>query len=103
MKRFLRATAQGREYFRAYREESIDILTRYNQKPRSTNEIDYDNTLLLMSEDGSMSLEVQQRDAQVRASLNGVAQVPAAEQMYDYSLMREVYQELRASGWKPTR
>jgi len=103
VKRFLRATARGREYFKAFREESITILTQYNQKPRSTNELDYDDTLDLMTDDGSMPVDVQQRDAQVRAALNGVTQVPPADQMYDYSLVKEVYQELRASGWKPTR
>ena len=25
------------------------------------------------------------------------------EQIYDYSLVRELYGELRASGWRPTR
>src|SRR4051795_704585 len=34
VQRFVRATAKAREYFRAFREESIDILTQYNQKPR---------------------------------------------------------------------
>jgi len=65
--------------------------------------VDYDGTLGLMTDDGSMAAEVQQRDAAVRAGLNGVAQVPRADQMYDYSLIQAAYQELRASGWKPTR
>jgi len=103
VQRFVRATAKAREYFRAFREESIDILTQYNQKPRSTNEVDYDGTLGLMTDDGSMAPEVQQRDAVVRAGLNGLTDVPRAEQMYDYSLIQGAYQELRASGWKPSR
>ena len=67
------------------------------------NEVDYDETIGLMTDDGSMPVEVQQRDATVRAALNGIATVPPADQMYDYSVMREVHRELRASGWKPAR
>ena len=65
--------------------------------------MDYDETIGLMTEDGTMAVEVQQRDAQVRAGLNGVTQTRPAEELYDYRPMKEVYQELRASGWKPTR
>jgi NitT/TauT family transport system substrate-binding protein len=103
VKRFLHATAQGREYFRAFRDESIDILTKYNEKPRSTNEVDYDETIGLMTDDGTMAADVQQRDAQVRAGLNGVPLTRSVDDLYDYRPMKEVYQELRASGWKPTR
>jgi NitT/TauT family transport system substrate-binding protein len=103
VKRFLRATAKGREYFRTYREEAIDILTKYNEKPRSTNDVDYDETIGLMTDDGTMAVEVQQRDAQVRAGLNGVALTRSADELYDYRPMKEVYQELRTSGWKPAR
>jgi hypothetical protein len=29
--------------------------------------------------------------------------VPSVEQIYDYRLVKEIYNELRASGWQPTR
>lgn len=103
VKRFLRATIKGREYYKAFREESLAILNRHNEKPREINEIDYDDTVPIMTEDGTIPVDVQQRDAQVRATLNGVAQVPPVDQLYDYRIANEVYQELRASGWKPTR
>jgi ABC-type nitrate/sulfonate/bicarbonate transport system substrate-binding protein len=102
-KRFLQATIKGREYSKAFRDETIDILTKYNGDPRDANEADYDDVLTSLTEDGSMPVETQEHDAVVRAALNDVEQIPPVEQMYDYSLVKEIYQELRASGWQPTR
>ena len=55
-----------------------------------------------MSPEGAIAPDVQRRDAEVRASLNGVDMVPPVEQMYDFRPVREVYQDLQARGWKPT-
>ncbi len=60
-------------------------------------------TLSNMSGDASMSVEIQRRDAAVRAQVNGLAQYPPPEDLYDYSLVKELYRELQASGWQPTR
>jgi ABC-type nitrate/sulfonate/bicarbonate transport system substrate-binding protein len=102
VKRFLRATAKGREYYKAFREESIDILTKFNDRPREANVVDYDDVLPAMPADASMPVDVQQKDTQFRAEVNGVEPVPV-EQIYEYGPIREVYRELNASGWKPTR
>ncbi len=102
-RRLLRAVARGREYYRAYREESIDILSKYNDRSREANATDYDDVLEAMTEDGTMPPAAQQRDTAFRAEVNGVEQVPPIEQIYDYSVMRDAYADLRASGWRPTR
>jgi NitT/TauT family transport system substrate-binding protein len=102
VRRFLRATIKGREYYKAYRDESIDILTKYNDRPREANAVDYDDVLPAMPADASMPVDLQQRDTLLRAEVNGVAPVPV-EQIYDYAPVREVYGEITASGWRPTR
>jgi ABC-type nitrate/sulfonate/bicarbonate transport system substrate-binding protein len=102
VKGFLRATLRGRDYFRAFRDATIELLGQYNSVPRDANEVDYDDTLPILTEDGTAPLDDARADALLRAQLNGIEQVPPVEQMYDYSLVREAYQELRASGWKPT-
>ena len=56
-----------------------------------------------MTEDGTMPPAAQQRDTAFRAEVNGVEPVPPIEQIYDYSVVREVYRELRAAGWQPAR
>ena len=103
VRRFLRATAKGREYMRAYRDETLAIVQNYNPIRPAGNEIDLDTVLPAMSADGSIAAEVQRRDAEVRATLNGVDVLPPTDQMYDFTLVREVYQELQARGWKPPR
>ena len=102
VKRFLRGTVKGREYYKAFREESLTILDKYNDNTHDANEADYDGVLQVMTEDGSMPPDVQRIDAEVRATLNGLGHIPPVEQMYTYDLIKQVYQELRASGWKPS-
>jgi ABC-type nitrate/sulfonate/bicarbonate transport system substrate-binding protein len=103
VKRFLRATLKGRDYFKTFRDAAVTIVTKYNQLPREANEVDYDDALPTLTEDGTAPLDDARADALLRASLNGIEQVPPIDQMYDYSLVREVYQELRASGWQPSQ
>jgi ABC-type nitrate/sulfonate/bicarbonate transport system substrate-binding protein len=102
-KRFLRATVKGREYYRAFKEETLRIMEQYNDVGRDAVEADYDATLQALTDDGSMPVEVQRADAEVRAQVNEVDEVPPVEQMYDYRLIKEIYRELTASGWKPAR
>jgi ABC-type nitrate/sulfonate/bicarbonate transport system substrate-binding protein len=102
-KRFLRATARGREYYRAFRDESIEILGKYNDRSREANATDYDDVLIAMTDDGTMPVEAQQRDTVLRAEANQVEPVPPVEQIYEYRPMQEVYRELRASGYRPSR
>ena len=50
-----------------------------------------------------MPVDIQRRDTALRAEVNGVDPAPPPEQLYDYRPVQEVYSELRASGWRPTR
>jgi NitT/TauT family transport system substrate-binding protein len=103
--RFLRATIKGREYFKAFKDETLKILMKYNKDPRDANEVDYQDVLTAMTEDGSMPKEVQQRDAQFRAEVIRVPKdrIRPVEEMYDYSLVKEIYRALKAAGWKPQK
>lgn len=105
VKRFLRATARGREYWKAYRDEAIDTLTRWNGLPRQANEADIDDARPTLTDDGTMQPDAARRDAEIRAQLLAMdpAEVPAVDQLYDYSIIQEIYRELQASGWRPTR
>lgn len=104
-KRFLRATVKGREYYRAFKEESIQILIKYTKDSREVNETDYNEYQGAITEDGSMSVDAQKEDAEARALVLGIPpdKIRPLAQMYDYSLIKEVYRELKASGWKPRR
>jgi ABC-type nitrate/sulfonate/bicarbonate transport system substrate-binding protein len=102
-RRFLRAVMRGREYYKAFRDETVQVLMKYSQSSRAANEASYDETLWTMDGDASVPVEVQRRDAAARAQLNDLDEYPPAEQIYDYSLVQEVYRALQASGWQPAR
>jgi NitT/TauT family transport system substrate-binding protein len=102
-RRFLRAVMKARQYYQAFREDTIQVLAKYSGAPRAANEFSYDMSLSHLADEPSMSVEVQRRDAAVRAVANGLAQYPPVEDIYDYSLVKDAYRELEASGWQPTR
>jgi len=102
-KRFLHATIQGREYYKAFKEETLQVMNKYNQRSRAANEADYDDVLSSMTPDGSMSADIQQADTVIRSSLVNVNPPPPVAKLYDYSVVKHVYAELLASGWKPQR
>ena len=101
VQRFLRATIKSREFFRAYKDETLQIVSKYNGAPREVNEPDYDSIIATMTADGVLSDEVQTSDAVVRAGLIGATDVRPAAEMYAYSLARQIYTTLRDTGWQP--
>ena len=102
-KRLMYATLQGREYATAFKDATVRILAGYTKQPIENNVEDYDNTINSMTEDGTMPVETQRQDALVRATILGLpaSLIPPLEQMYDYSLTRQAYAQLKTSGWKP--
>jgi ABC-type nitrate/sulfonate/bicarbonate transport system substrate-binding protein len=101
-KRFLRGTIKGRLYFKLYKDETLDILGRYNGLARAANEIDYDDDIPALTEDGTVSSDIEQADTATRAQLIGV-EPPPVSKIYDYSVLNEVNQELKSSGWQATK
>ncbi|HLH21650.1 MAG TPA: ABC transporter substrate-binding protein [Chloroflexota bacterium] len=100
---FLRATVKGREYAKRYKDETLEILGKYNGLPRDVNEPDYDSTLTTMTEDGTLAPDVQAADARVRAELIGVPADRPTSEMYDYRFVKDAYAELQQRGWQPAR
>lgn len=100
---FLRATVKGREYARRYKNETLEILGKVNNLPREVNEPDYDSAMTTMTEDGTLSPDIQAADARVRAEIIGVASDRPTTEMYDYRYVKEAYAELQQRGWQPVR
>ncbi|HLG69552.1 MAG TPA: ABC transporter substrate-binding protein [Chloroflexota bacterium] len=101
-KRFLRATIKGRIYWKMFKEETIQILGKYNHLSHDANELDYDDDYPALTADGTVSADIQQADTAVRAQIIGV-NPPPTDKIYDYSVLQEVNRELQASGWQPQR
>jgi ABC-type nitrate/sulfonate/bicarbonate transport system substrate-binding protein len=100
---FLRATLKGREYFKQYKDESLDIVGKYNNQPRDLTEPVYRSILPAMTADGTTPAESQATDSKVRAALIGATAVRPIAEVYDYALASRIGRELRQSGWTPTR
>jgi NitT/TauT family transport system substrate-binding protein len=100
---FLRATSKGREYVRLHKEGTLEVLARYNDAPREVNEPDYDVVITAMTADGTLPEEVQRLDAATRAAVIGAPAARPLDEIYDYSVARNVYDQLRSGAWRPER
>ncbi|HUK40704.1 MAG TPA: ABC transporter substrate-binding protein [Candidatus Acidoferrales bacterium] len=101
VERFLRSVIKGREYARRYREQTISILGKYTQRKREFNEIDYDSTLPVLTAEGWVSDEILKEDVAMRAELVGVTPPTDYGKFFDYNIVKKIYRELKATGWKP--
>jgi len=101
VERFLRAVVKGREYARRYKEQTVGIVAKFDPSPREAIALDYDAGLSSMTEEGWVSQEVLKEEVATRAELNKLAQPPDASKLYDYNIVKKIYAELKASGWRP--
>ena len=106
IKRFVRACLKGHYYAAAFREESLDMLVKYNPKnDRQALGLEYDDVIRSRTEDGIVAEELQRYEIDIRAELINVPKDkirPLAE-IFDFSLATEVNRELKAAGWQPQR
>ena len=101
VERFLRAVAKGREFARRYKEPTIAIVAKYNSSAPDALAQDYDAALASMTPEGSVPDEVLKAEVAARAEMTKVAKPPDAATLFDYSLIKQIYAELKR-GWKPT-
>ena len=101
VEKFLRNVIKGREYAKRYREQTISILGKYTQRKREFNEVDYDSTLPVLTPDGSVGDEILKEDLAMRAELVGVPVPSDYNKFFDYSMVKNIYRDLKTAGWKP--
>lgn len=99
---FLRATLKGREYFKQFKDESLDIVGKYNNQPRELTEPVYRSIVPAMTADGTSPEDAQLADATMRAALVGATSVRPVGEIYDYSMTTRIVRELRQT-WQPVR
>jgi ABC-type nitrate/sulfonate/bicarbonate transport system substrate-binding protein len=101
VERFLRGVVKGREYARRYREQTIAFLGKHNGRTADVNRIDYDSTLPTMTAEGAVSEDALKEDVAIRAELLKVTNPPGVNGLFDYSLVKKIYEQLKADGWRP--
>ena len=54
-----------------------------------------------MTAEGSVSDEILREEIATRAELTKMVNPPDKEKLFDYSVVKKVYADLKASGWQP--
>jgi ABC-type nitrate/sulfonate/bicarbonate transport system substrate-binding protein len=103
VERFLRGLAKGREFARRYRDETISLIGKRDPSPIDAIKIDYDVTKASMTEDGSLPDDVLKDEVATRAELTKVANPPHISSVFDYSMTKKNYAQLKTTGWQPVR
>jgi ABC-type nitrate/sulfonate/bicarbonate transport system substrate-binding protein len=103
VERFLRGLARGREFARRYRDESIAFISKHDPSPLEAIKVDYEVTKASMTEDGSLPDEVLRDEVATRAELTKVAKPPSIAAVFDYTITRRNYAQLKTAGWQPAR
>jgi NitT/TauT family transport system substrate-binding protein len=103
VERFLRGLAKGREFARRYRDETIAVISKRDPSPLDAIKVDYDVTKASMTEDGSLPDEILRDEVATRSELTKVAHPPNIASVFDYTITRKNYAQLKATGWQPVR
>lgn len=105
VKRFLRGTYMGLLYMKAFPEGTVKIdEARDPSVPEDTLRRNVEEVIPTMLDSGEASVAAQEGEIAVRRQLLSMpaqgAQPPSA--VFNYTLIRQVRDELKAQGWKPT-
>lgn len=100
---FLRATMKGVRYMKKYKDQTVEIVTKYSKLDPKLVAFDYDEAVTTLTKDGSVPDNVLRPDLEVRASLIDIPtdKIPPLDRIYDYSIVRAANAELDASHWTP--
>lgn len=101
IERFIAGAVRGREYARRFKDRTLGIIAKYDKSPREGIELDYDATLTSMTSEGSVTDDVLRDEIATRAELTKMSNPPDKEKLFDYSIVRKVYAEIKANGWQP--
>jgi NitT/TauT family transport system substrate-binding protein len=101
VERFIAGAVRGREYARRFKDQTLAIIAKYDKSPREGIELDYDATVASMTLEGSVTDDVLRDEIATRAELTKMSNPPDKEKLFDYSIVKKVYAEIKASGWQP--
>jgi NitT/TauT family transport system substrate-binding protein len=103
VERFMRGLAKGREFARRFKEPTVAIMAKRNPLPVEALSLDYDIALGSMTDEGWISDETLNEEVKTRAELVNATKVPDVGTIFDYTLIKKAYADLKKDGWKPTR
>jgi ABC-type nitrate/sulfonate/bicarbonate transport system substrate-binding protein len=104
VKKVLRAIWKGTLHLQAYPDDAIDALhVRMPKLDRASMIPDMQGAIEDLDKDGEISMETASGELAIRGELLNMKpeQILAPEKLYDFSVIREVRQEL--ANWKPKK
>lgn len=99
--RFLTGAVKGREYARRFKDQTLAVVSKYDKSPREGIELDYDATIASMTDEGSVTDDVLRNEIATRAELTKMSNPPGKDKLFDYSVIKKIYNDLKTSGWQP--
>jgi ABC-type nitrate/sulfonate/bicarbonate transport system substrate-binding protein len=103
VERFLRGLAKGREFARRYKDETVSLISKRDPSPVDAIKFDYEVTKASMTDDGSLPDDILRDEVISRAEITKVAKPPNIAAVFDYTITRKNYAQLKATGWQPAR
>jgi len=103
VERFLRGLAKGREFARRYKDETIALISKRDPSSLDAIRVDYDVTRAAMTDDGSLPDDVLRDEVATRSELTKVAKPLSIATVFDYTITRKNYAQVKAAGWQPAR
>ena len=102
VEKFVRGTVKGFRYILMNRSATIDIIARREEVTKDLATAMYDRVYRpAMSPDGTLSENLQSILLQKNTERLKIQESPSQRQIFDFSLVRKINNELDALGWKP--
>jgi ABC-type nitrate/sulfonate/bicarbonate transport system substrate-binding protein len=102
VEKFVRGTVKGFRYILANRSATIDIIARREDVTKDLATAMYDRVYRpAMSPDGTLNENLQNILLQKNTERLKIQESPNQRQIFDFSLVRKINNELDTLGWKP--
>jgi len=101
VEKFVRASLMGFVLARDNRPEAIKVLVRNLKIDETMAAKIYDSARPIMTGDGALSDEIQNKMIAFFGRIAAAKDVPSADRVFDFSILRKAQATLQAQGWKP--
>jgi len=98
--KFVRATIMGFLYMRDNRAGTLKVMARVLKIDERTAEKLYDTSRPTLTRDGTVAGDAQKKMTAMVLKIAGAKEAPAADELYDFSLVKKAHVALQAKGWR---
>jgi ABC-type nitrate/sulfonate/bicarbonate transport system substrate-binding protein len=102
VEKFIRGQVKALLLMHKNREKVVSLLSSALKMNKDVIGPAYDELQPAATEDGTISQDEQRKSLEHLVDRLNAKQVPALENIYDFSVTRKIYKELQARGWNPS-